>query len=84
MIDFGEREQESGVIPTMQLTCYDGTVLEIADDNKAIHQLGATWHEIYTDSSKLSREAKRFITYRPPWTKRFIMCCKRKWAEVMS
>lgn len=68
----------------MQLTCYDGTRLEIPDDDDAIHKLGATWTEIYVDSSKLSKEARRFIIYRPPWIKRFAVRVKQLWRELKA
>lgn len=79
-------------MPTLHLTCYDGTRLEVPDDNKTMNDLGKfnehgerfQWNAIYANSSLLSREARRFVTYRPPVTKRIILWFRRKWAEVWS
>ncbi len=74
--------------PTMHLTCYDGTKLTIPDDDRAIHNLGkvpgTTWTEIHVDSGKLSREARKYVTYRPPLLKRLAVKAKQVWREFWS
>lgn len=89
MNENNEQRSTNNDPPTMDLTCYDGTKLTIPDDDHAIHGLGkvpgTTWTEIYVDSSKLGRQARRkYVTYRPPLRKRLAVRAKQIWREFWS
>lgn len=61
------RMSENGEIGTIQITCYDGTVIQIPDDNRVTEHLGGrTIEEIYTDSRRLPAECEKFVVFRPP------------------
>lgn len=61
------RSIEECEIPSMMITCFDGTVLQIPDDNRVEEYLGGvSINEIYADSSRIPRASRKYIISRPP------------------
>jgi hypothetical protein len=61
------RMSENGEIGVMQITCFDGTVLQFPDDDRLGEYLGGvSVNEIFQDSSKIPAASERYITFRPP------------------
>lgn len=61
------KKSEDCEIPTMQITCFDGTILEIPDDNRVEEYLGGvSINEIFVDSSRIPRASRKYIVSRPP------------------
>lgn len=64
---FFQPERPKPVSKFLYLTCRDGTKLTIPDDSggPTAKRLGAPWSEIYNNSSLLSAEAEKYVTFRP-------------------
>ncbi len=51
----------------MQITCLDGTVLHVPDDDRLAEYLpGVSTDEVFYDSSKIPAASEKYITFRPP------------------
>lgn len=67
----------------MRITCYDGTILELPDDNVAVHELGSV-NAIYAESDKIPAACRKYIIYRPPLSRRLRIKLLSAWKKLKS